>query len=219
MLFMFDWDGTLCDSTGRIVESMLRAADDMDLPAISEASVLNIIGLGLPEAIRTLFPRIADDEVEHLKASYSKHYSELDRNPSQLFDGVEQTLHRLRDDGYTLAIATGKSRRGLDRVLTGLSMQNFFHGSRCADETLSKPHPLMLHELLQQFAKGADEAVMVGDTEYDMEMARNADMDRVAVSYGAHHLDRLQAYDPSLCLHHFSDILQVLESKGGSSRS
>lgn len=109
-----------------------------------------------------------------------------------------------------MAVATGKSRAGLDRVLAALNMQDFFHSSRCADETLSKPHPLMLEELLSEFGLSAHQAVMVGDTEFDMQMAENAAMPRIAVSYGAHHIDRLRAFKPLACLDLFADIKAAL---------
>lgn len=207
MLFIFDWDGTLSDSADKIVRSMQRAADELSLPVPDELSVKNIIGLGLPEAGRTLFPGLEVDMAERLRATYAKHFLADEEKDSPFFPGVMDTLHVLRDQGHHLAVATGKSRRGMERVFNSLKLQNFFHGSRCADETASKPHPLMLHQLLDEFGTVAEECVMVGDTEYDMDMARQAHMPRIAVSYGAHHIDRLRPFDPQLCLDHFPEIL------------
>lgn len=117
------------------------------------------------------------------------------------------TLNRLKAGGHTLTIATGKSRKGLDRIFGVLGVADFFHATRCADETASKPDPLMLEELLSEFGVDAGEAVMIGDTEYDMEMARRINMPRIAVSYGAHHIDRLHSYQPELCLDQFDHLL------------
>lgn len=210
MLFIFDWDGTLCDSTGKIVRSMQLAARQLRLPELEDVQVLNIIGLGLPEAVNRLYPDLPAERAAALRTAYSEYFLHHDKTPMPLFDGVEETLHRLRDDGYRLTIATGKSRRGLERVLEGLGMTHFFHGSRCADETTSKPDPHMLLELLLEFRYGAADAVMVGDTEYDMEMARRAHMPRVAVSYGAHHIERLKPYEPRLCIDRFAQITALV---------
>ena len=152
MLFIFDWDGTLCDSTRKIVRSMQQAARQLRLPELEDTQVLNIIGLGLPEAVNRLYPDISAECAEALRTTYSEHFIHHDQTPMPLFEGVGETLHRLRDEGYRLAIATGKSRRGLERVLDGLGMSRFFHGSRCADETTSKPDPHMLLELLEEFS-------------------------------------------------------------------
>lgn len=210
MLFIFDWDGTLCDSTGKIVRCMQLAAHKVGLRELGDAEVLNIIGLGLPEAVHALFPSASQEVAGALSRAYSDFFIADEQSPMTFFNGVEETLHQLRDDGYQLAIATGKSRRGLARILESLGMQSFFHASRCADETRSKPDPAMLRELLAEFGRASVDAVMVGDTEYDMEMARRAHMPRVAVSYGAHSIERLRPYEPVLCLDHFPDITNLL---------
>jgi phosphoglycolate phosphatase len=209
-LVIFDWDGTISDSVARIVSSMQRAAVDLDMAVPSYLEVQEIIGLGLTEAAFRLFPQATREQVFQLQTSYSQHYRAEDSAPCPFFPGVEETLHQLKADGYQLAVATGKSRAGLDRVLLNLGMEDFFHNSRCADETLSKPHPLMLEELLTEFDLSAEAAVMVGDTEFDMEMAVNAGMPRIAVSYGAHHADRLHAFDPLACVDLFSEIKSSL---------
>lgn len=218
MLFIFDWDGTLCDSTGKIVRCMQLAARKVGLGDLEDFEVLNIIGLGLPEAVNSLFPGTSPEALNALSRAYSEFFIADQQSPMNFFHGVEETLHHLRDEGYRLTIATGKSRRGLARILEEMGMQNFFHGSRCADETRSKPDPTMLHELLTEFRCAPSEAVMVGDTEYDMEMARRAEMPRVAVSYGAHSIERLRPYEPVLCLDHFPDI-KTLPVRVGSGRT
>ncbi|HEX7764361.1 MAG TPA: HAD-IA family hydrolase, partial [Cellvibrio sp.] len=127
--------------------------------------------------------------------------------PSDFFPGVMNTLHQLKDAGHTLTVATGKSRKGLDRIFGVLGLSDFFHATRCADETASKPDPLMLSQLLDEFQVAAADAVMIGDTEYDMDMARRIKMPRIAVSYGAHHIDRLHPYEPELCVDRFDQLL------------
>lgn len=200
MLFIFDWDGTLSDSAGRIVACMQTAIAACGLPQRPDAAVQNIIGLGLPEALRHLYPQALDAELTRLREAYAHHYIAADHDPCPLFPGALETLSELRERGYRLAVATGKSRRGLDRVLQRMELEGFFDATRCADETRSKPHPRMLFELLAEFELDARQAVMVGDTEYDLAMARSAGMAGMAVSYGAHALERLLPYDPVLCL-------------------
>ncbi|WP_339896930.1 HAD-IA family hydrolase [uncultured Gilvimarinus sp.] len=209
MLYIFDWDGTLSDSTGTIVTAMQRAAEDLGWQRPERDAVRNIIGLGLPEALQVLYPGIEAPAAERLRALYSEHFLAIDQaEPAQFYPRVMESLESLRHDGHQLAVATGKSRRGLDRVFKRLGLDGYFHASRCADETASKPDPRMLHELLEHFEVEAAQAVMVGDTEYDMEMARRANMPRIAVSYGAHEAARLHPYEPALCMDCFSEILQ-----------
>ncbi|MEJ2441937.1 MAG: HAD-IA family hydrolase [Exilibacterium sp.] len=206
MLFIFDWDGTVSDSTDKIVTCMQRAAEDSGLAVLGDELIRDIIGLGLPEALLRLYPEAEDEQHKHMQLNYSKHFVEADREPSAFYPGVMETLEYLRSEGHQLAVATGKSRRGLDRIFETLQIQNFFHASRCADETASKPHPKMLFELLIELEMAPATAVMVGDTEYDMEMAQRANMASIAVSYGAHHIDRLRAYNPVLCVDQFKEL-------------
>lgn len=208
MLYIFDWDGTISNSAAKIVSCMRAATDDAGLASRSDDEIKNIIGLGLPEAIRLLYPDILDEKLEHVRQGYSAFFLGADVTPSPFFDGAMDTMQALADAGHSLAVATGKSRRGLDRVLKKLDLHAFFHGSRCADETVSKPDPKMLTELLAEFNCSAAEAVMIGDTEYDMAMAQAIDMPRIAVSFGAHHIDRLKPYKPVLCVDEFSQILE-----------
>lgn len=208
MLFIFDWDGTLLDSADRIVAVMQQAVADRDLSPLTQASIKNIIGLGLPEALRALYPDVPGAELVELQAAYSRRFVESEEESCKLFPGVLATLEQLRANGNQLAVATGKSRRGLVRVLTGLGLTDYFDATRCADETRSKPHPQMLHELLAELAVPAERAVMVGDTEYDMEMAVSAGMPRIAVDYGAHAVERLQRYAPSLVVSDFPELLE-----------
>ncbi len=217
-LSIFDWDGTVIDSTARIVSSMHAAARDLNLPALADHEAREIIGLGLPEAIRRLFPGIKDHMMEPLRETYAYHYLEANQTPTALFDGARQTLESLRSKGYRLAVATGKSRRGLDRILADTEMGHLFEVTRCADETTSKPDPHMLYEILEETGVSSTEAVMIGDTEFDLEMGTRAGMDRIAVSYGAHHIDRLHAFDPVLEVHHFPELEKWLDGKSGESK-
>ncbi|MDA9090928.1 HAD-IA family hydrolase [Porticoccaceae bacterium] len=205
-LIIFDWDGTVSDSVARISTCIQLAAKDHDLPVPDFNAAKEIIGLGLQEAIAQLFPQAPTEMVTAFSETYSAHYRTQDHKPCDFFPGVMDTLEQLRDQNYLLAIATGKSRAGLDRVLHATALQDFFHSSRCADETRSKPHPLMLQELLALHNVAPEQAIMVGDTEFDMEMAGNAGGPRIGVSYGAHEAERLDAFNIIACLDRFSDI-------------
>lgn len=209
-LLIFDWDGTLSDSVARISLCIQLAAKDHNLPVPEFNAAKEIIGLGLHEAIAQLFPQVSADMVARFSATYSAHYRDQDQQPCKFFPGVLECLEQLRAQNYLLAVATGKSRAGLDRVLLATGLNDFFHDSRCADETRSKPHPLMLQELLAEHRVRPEQAVMVGDTEFDMEMAVNAGVPRIAVSYGAHDAKRLDKFQPIACLDQFNDIVNHL---------
>lgn len=213
MMFIFDWDGTLLDSTGRIVAAMQMAAAELDIEVLGSEQVRNIIGLGLPEAIIELYPELTPAGRQELQVAYSRHYVASDQQPCAWFPTVRATLQQLKDEGAILTVATGKSRRGLSRVLDQLEMLDFFHATRCADETQSKPHPQMLHELLEELDTPAAHAVMIGDTEFDMAMAQAAGVPRIGVSYGAHAAERLLQYRPELVLDEFAQLLDWRASK------
>lgn len=207
MLIIFDWDGTLVDSAGKIVAAMHAGIAATGLAPRTDGEVREIIGLGLPEAIRALYPQEGEGAREALRQAYVEHYLVLDEVPCRLFPGAEAVLAGLAEHGHHLAVATGKSRRGLDRVLQRSGLARYFQATRCADETCSKPDPRMLHELLAHFRRPAAEAVMVGDSEYDMAMARSAGMDRIAVSYGVHERERLLRYEPLLEVDSLHELL------------
>lgn len=211
-LLIFDWDGTIINSEARIIACMRAASQDLELPLPSDEAVRNIIGLGLPEAIRALIPGIDDALIPAMRERYAYHYIEGDATPTPLFPGVEETLHRLRDRGYRLAVATGKNRPGLDRVFEQTGLGHFFELSRCADETTSKPDPHMLHEILERTGVSAHQALMIGDTEYDLEMGQRAGVATVAVSYGAHTIDRLRPWRPVVEIDHFVELEHWLTS-------
>lgn len=206
MLLIFDWDGTLIDSSEKIISCMQRAAETSGLSMLSDAQVKSIIGLGLPEAIYTLYPDVELASRENFREHYARHYIEADQVPCEFFPGVLDTLEHFKSEGHQLVIATGKARRGLNRILANMQLLDFFHGSRCSDETQSKPHPQMLQELLREFSRQPDEAVMVGDTTFDMEMAQRARVPRIAVSYGVHNVEVLKQFDPRAVIHHFEEL-------------
>lgn len=205
-LLIFDWDGTLANSIGRIVESMHAASDRSGFARCDDLAVKGIIGLGLPEAIRSLYPEIDDEALVVFRQHYADHYIVLEAEPSPLFDGVVDTLQALRSEGYHLAVATGKARRGLDRVLKSHGWDDYFDITRAADETASKPHPLMLEQILAHCNVRPEHALMVGDSSFDLQMARNAGMGSVAVSYGAQTIQALQAFEPRLSIDHFPEL-------------
>ncbi|CAK0772283.1 phosphoglycolate phosphatase [Gammaproteobacteria bacterium] len=219
-LIIFDWDGTLIDSEAHIVACFQRAALDLGLPLLSRAAVRNIIGLGLVEASAVLLPELDGVGRQTLADRYRHHYFlSAEPIPSSPFPGVEETLCRLYDNGHLLAVATGKSRRGLDRALRETNLGHFFHTTRCADETHSKPNPQMLLEILEELELNPGHAVMIGDTEYDMEMAHNAAMARIAVSYGVHEVERLQRWRPLTCLDDLPALCTWLANSPKSERS
>ena len=213
-LIVFDWDGTLMDSEAQIVACMQAAIGDLRLEARSNDQVKNIIGLGLREAVAALYPEADAGLVQALADRYRGHWLAGDRQ-SQLFPGVEATLHLLKDEGFRLAVATGKGRHGLDKVLHETGLADLFEATRCADETRSKPHPLMLEQLMAELGCAPDQTLMVGDTEYDMEMARNAQAHPVAVSYGVHEWPRLQRHAPLTCLDQITELGDWLAELAG----
>ncbi|MCQ4240691.1 HAD-IA family hydrolase [Stutzerimonas stutzeri] len=214
-LLIFDWDGTLMDSIGRIVESVCAAAKVCDLPVLDELAIKGIIGLALPEAIATLYPDLGDElRVAAFRDAYIEHYLALEAEPAALYPGVVEGLQQFREQGYRLAVATGKGRQGLDRVLAGQGLTDFFDVTRCADETASKPHPLMIQEILAHCGARPEQALMIGDSVFDLKMARRAGVDSVAVGYGAQPFEVLQACSPRFAINGFSELGQWLRAAG-----
>lgn len=199
-LLIFDWDGTLMDSQARIVACFERSIDDLQAEPRSYEQISNIIGLGIQEALDSLFPGQDAAFYQDFTEAYRRHFLGEDMPASHFFDGARWMLEDLNKQDYFLAIATGKGRRGLDKVLRETDSGHLFHASRCADETRSKPHPLMLEELLDFFAVDSEQALMIGDTEYDLQMAANAGMQALGVCYGVHERQRLLDCAPLACL-------------------
>jgi len=204
-LVIFDWDGTLIDSQANIVQCFQLVIEELNLPARSNPEISNIIGLGMREALKELFPQQDSDLYEQMVDRYRYHF--FASNPSEPFTGAEEVLSRLADNGYILAVATGKGRNGLNKAFKHTGFGQYFHISRCADETRSKPHPLMLEEILQETGMEPEQAVMVGDTEYDLEMAKNAGISSIGVSYGVHDAERLLKHEPITVINEIRALL------------
>jgi len=202
-LVVFDWDGTLIDSEGRIVASMQAAIDAVGLPPRPRPALSNVIGLGLREALVDLYPDQDENKLTALVEAYRHQFVDANPVPMQAFSGSRESLAWLLDNGLSLAVATGKARRGLERAFDESGFRDFFKDSRCADEAASKPDPQMLQQLMERFAVEPQQTLMIGDTEYDMEMAERAGSHALAVGYGVHDLDRLLGW-PNLG--HLDDI-------------
>ena len=213
-LVIFDWDGTLSDSTDRIVDSMQQAARINQMPAVTDAQVQNIIGLGLPEAIKALWPEVNDEQLAAMIPVYARYFVSDSVVPMQLFDGAVDLLKELMLRGVLAAVATGKARRGLDRMLLEFNVGHLFAATRCADETRSKPHPQMLHEILASLGVTPEEALMVGDTTYDLEMANAAGVPSIGMSHGAHDEARLLACRPLAICHSMHELKQWIINHG-----
>lgn len=198
-LIVFDWDGTLMDSAAIIAACVQAASCDKGLPVPSEQSARHIIGLGLNDAMAYLFPQLDPAGYREVADRYRHHFLALGRE-IPLFEGACDLVEDLHDAGFLLAVATGKARRGLDRELESTGLKRFFHATRCADETLSKPNPAMLVEILHELGIVATDSLMVGDTTHDIEMAEGAGVSALAVTYGAHPREFLAGRMPLACV-------------------
>ena len=210
-LLVFDWDGTLMDSEAHIVSCLQAASAELELEPLPDAVMKNIIGLGLRDAVDTLYPGRDEEFRQRFGAAYRRHFFAPTETPSRLFSGARETLLELRERGYLLAVATGKGRQGLDKALHDSGLAPLFHSTRCAEEAGSKPDPRMLLEILEETGIEAAETVMIGDTEYDMQMAFNARTHAVAVSYGVHDRERLLRWRPLACLDAITELSDWLE--------
>lgn len=209
-LIVFDWDGTLMDSEARIVACMRGAINDLNLPQRTDDEIRNIIGLGLRESVATLFKELSEKDYQSLVDRYRYHFLVGDKTPSLLFDGVLPLITKLLDKGHYLAVATGKGRVGLDKVLDETGLKTTFHATRCADETFSKPHPQMLLDIMDELGVERRDTLMVGDTEYDLQMANNAGARSLAVTYGVHSKQRLLDCRPLKCVDTVDELADSL---------
>jgi len=198
-MIVFDWDGTLIDSASTIVECIQAASRDLGLPVPTHERASHVIGLGLQDALRIAVPELPAERTMAFVERYREHFLARE-DAMRPFAGIEALLEALATRGCRLAIATGKSRRGLERALDACGLRAHFVASRCADETRPKPHPAMLQALMAELAVDAQASLMVGDTSHDLAMARDANVDAVAVSYGAHPEAALRALDPLACV-------------------
>lgn len=199
-LIVFDWDGTLMDSESKIVSSLRAAGNDLGLEALDDNMLRNVIGLGLKESIETLYPAADLGTHRAFADRYRYHFLAVDGEVSTFFMGALEMVQGLHRQGFLLGVATGKSRRGLDRALAEHKCGGLFHATRCADETFSKPHPQMLLEIMEELGTAPLETLMIGDTEYDLLMAQNAGVASVGVSYGVHERERLLQHRPVACV-------------------
>lgn len=204
-LIAFDWDGTLFDSTAIITRCIQMAVRDVGGTVPSDKEASYVIGMGLMQALAHAAPDVPQEKYPELGERYRFHYFARQKDLS-LFAGVLDLLHELKQRQHWLAVATGKSRRGLDEVLRTDRFKGVFDSSRTADETAGKPHPRMLHELMREFGVEPERTLMIGDTTHDLQMARNAGCASVGVSYGAHEPEAFHALEPHFVAHSVPDL-------------
>ncbi|WP_111637122.1 HAD-IA family hydrolase [Marinomonas shanghaiensis] len=209
-LVIFDWDGTLFDSIDKICASMLQAGNLAKAPTRTKDDVKNIIGLSLERAVDVIWPELSINEHDTIIEHYKRIYVAADQTPPLAYPGVIKVLDKLQASNVKMAVATGKSRRGLERAMLLSKTNDYFVASRCADETLSKPNPLMLVQILTELNIRPEQAIMVGDTEYDLNMATNAGMKSIGVTYGAHKAERLKACQPHALINDFNQLSNIL---------
>jgi len=209
-LVIFDWDGTLMDSVGRIVSSMQAAASfcQLDIPTVT--AVKEIIGLSLPIALERLFPSGSEEQLSLMLEQYKYQYVDGDNTPTPLFDNALTLLSALKTENKLLAVATGKGRQGLQRVFSVTNTEHFFHASRCAGEALSKPDPQMVLSLLDELNVLPEHAVMIGDTSHDMAMAQAAGVDRIGITLGVHDRAVLNRYQPKAIVDSLTELQELL---------
>jgi phosphoglycolate phosphatase len=209
---IFDWDGTLMDSTARIISCMQETARIANLPVPTASAVKSTIGLSMDAVLDKMFPRSEKSRRAELTDIYRQQYIELDTTPSPLFEGSLSLLNWLKEQGVLTAVATGKARVGLNRALQSVDMMDFFEYSICADEAQSKPHPEMVHQLLAKTGKNAEQTLVIGDSVHDMKMANNAGVDVIGVTSGANTYEELLIHTPLKIydeVHHVRGLFSV----------
>ncbi|HTN94493.1 MAG TPA: HAD-IA family hydrolase [Gallionella sp.] len=204
-LIVFDWDGTVMDSTAVIAGSIQAACRDLGLNIPDEDTARHVIGLGLDQALRYAVPDLPESMRPELVERYRHHFLAQDQ-AIPLFEGARETIAELHDAGYRLGVATGKSRAGLNRAMDSTGMKEYFHATRTADQAFSKPDPAMLFELMEELGASAERTLMVGDTTHDVQMAQNAKVDVVAVGYGAHTPRQLRELKPLALVDDFAEL-------------
>lgn len=209
-LIIFDWDGTLMDSIERIVSSVQAAAKSCSLNVPDNSQVSDIVGLSLPQAMKTLFPNINASDTAKLIEQYRYQFIEVNDTPMPLFTDTIPLLNALTQNNKILAIATGKGREGLQRVLNQTNTGHYFQASRCAGEASSKPSPEMLLSLLEQLQIAKDRALMIGDSKYDLQMAKTAGIDSIGVTFGVHSRSQLSQYQPKATVDSLTELQGLL---------
>jgi phosphoglycolate phosphatase len=215
-LIMFDWDGTLMDSAQKIANCLHASAAEVGLPSVSDQKAKSIIGLGLDDAMNALWPNTPAHTVNELVAAYKHHFVNVDTTSQELFSGVVDGLDRLNEAGAFVAVATGKSRVGLQRVLDEYDFHGHFVVTKCADETRSKPHPQMIHEILDFTSIDPKNSIMIGDTTFDMQMAGSANVHGLGVSYGVHSENDIRQAGAIDVVNSFNNVVDWLFDKGVS---
>ncbi len=214
-LLVFDWDGTLMDSVGTIVACTRATLAEVGLPDLPEERIRQAVGLGIGETVELLAPGAGPDEARAVMECYRRHWFSTYRELPVLFAGAAELLDRLRVAGYLLAVATGKSRRGLDRDLAATGLAVRFHATRTADEARSKPHPQMLHDLLAELGVRPEAALMIGDSVWDLEMAAAARVPALGVATGGYDRAELLARGPLGCVAALAELEAWLAARGG----
>lgn len=207
---IFDWDGTLVDSVEHIADSLHQAATDLGYPALEREAYRDIIGLGMVEALEKLYPGISREEMNRIREGYAGYFFSKTTTPQNVFEGMADLVADLRGSGRRCSVATGKSRRGLDSALVSSGLGSHFEITRCADETRSKPDPAMLEEIVNFYGIDPAEAVMIGDTRYDLEMAQRIGMPSIGVEWGVHKRDVLGDYAPHAIVDTVPGLRRVL---------
>ena len=205
-VIIFDWDGTLMDSDQRIVDCLKAAAIKADLPLLPDQAYRDIIGLSLGVALQNLYPQASEWQHKVLDAVYRWQFMEANDTLMRPFEGLHDLLASLQSAGYLLAIATGKSRPGLELVLMETQVKSYFIVTKSGEETACKPNPLMLEEILQELSLAPSQALMVGDSIFDLQMAQAANMPSVAMSHGEHGLEALSAFNPQVCCDSLAEL-------------
>lgn len=207
-LVIFDWDGTVMDSVGKIVNCVQAAARRLDVEVPSFHAAKQIIGLSLEPAFGRLFPQACAATRVLLCDAYKDIYIHHDNTATPLFDGALELFHSLQQQDYLLAVATGKARVGLNRMFEETGTGHFFTTSRCADEAMSKPHPDMLMQILAELKLAPEQALMVGDTVHDLAMAHAIDMPRVGITHGVHGAVDFAPFAPKAVIHCLPELLR-----------
>lgn len=212
---IFDWDGTVVDSVEHITDCLQHASTTIGFPALTRETYRDIIGLGLVEALRRLYPEITPTQMSEMREAYSTRFMATSAAHQRIFPGMLDVLQNLHESGHHCAVATGKSRRGLNLALQASQLASWFHVTRCADETRSKPDPAMLLEILEHLQLDPADAVMIGDTTYDLQMARTIGMPSIGVSWGVHNAQALAQHQPVAIVSNAQELQSLLKQITG----
>ncbi len=208
-MIVWDWDGTIMNSTPTIVDCMQKACADLDLDVPDNHLASHVIGLGLHESLKMILPKLDEGDYPIVLERFRHYYLSMDHELI-LFHGIKELLDDLKVKGHLLAVATGKPRHGLDRTLHLHGLQNFFHDTKTADQSKAKPHPQMLLELIDRWGTPPTRMLMIGDTTHDLKMAENAGVDAIAVTYGAHPKNELLSFNPIACVDGVPELRDIL---------